>query len=65
MQGGTNGMKARSVSGVKKEACTTGTKHDIASFTLAPLKGRWGFAGVFCAVHMDMIAPHLLKCYLT
>lgn len=40
-------------------ACTAGTNDAIASFTPAPLKGRWGIAGGFCALHMDMFAPHL------
>jgi hypothetical protein len=52
MQGGTNGMEARSVNEVKKEVYTAGTKYVIASFVPAPLKGRWGNCGLLlCCAH--------------
>jgi len=46
---------------VKNEACTAGTKHVIASFAPAPLKGGGEYCGLLCAVHIKMIAPHRLK----
>ena len=33
-------------------ACTASTKYEIVSFTLAPLKGRWGYCRRFlCFAH--------------